>query len=408
VAALVQTDGLPFVAFSNFSGAYFMPALAGSINLTASIPNTALAGSASVQVAAGQMATANLTVIGQTESATLTPPNGAVGVPLTAEIDITAPDPFNQATVTATSVTLTQNSQGAGTPVPVRFIFSLGGTRLSAFPLSALQPSTSYTLAASGIANSLGGLIAVPTITFTTQAVTPPSFNPSALVFVMPNANGNVAISAPAGSFPPGTTILIVDQTNGVVLSLTAGNDGSVSGKIPATNDDTLTVTITAPDKTTATFTRSQFVAPDGTTAIGPGGGTVTGPGNTAMIIPQGALPKGATFKLALLDQTAFPQLPTWGTVNFGSGLQITAPAMPSFNKEVKLAFPVPANAPAGAFYYVFRRLVDSNNNVLFETIDHAFVQGSGANTQVVTASTPPLKIRQGQGTQNPIRITPG
>jgi hypothetical protein len=167
-------------------------------------------------------------------------------------------------------------------------------------------------------------------------------------------------------------------------------------------------VTITAPDKTTATFTRSQFVAPDGTTAIGPGGGTVTGPGNTAMIIPQGALPKGATFKLALLDQRAFPQLPTWGTVNFGSGLQVTAPAVPSFNKEVKLAFPVPPSAPAGAFYYVFRRLVDSNNNVLFETIDHAFVQGSAANTQVVTASTPPLKIRQGQGTQNPIRITPG
>lgn len=174
VAALVQTDGLPFVAFSNFSGAYFLPALAGSVNLTASIPNTALAGSASVQVAAGQMAAANLTVIGQTESATITPPNGAVGVPLTAEIDITAPDPFNQATVTATSVTLTQNGQGAGTPVPVRFVFSLGGTRLSAFPLSALQPSTSYTLAASGIANSLGGLIAAPTMLIAMCPAVPP------------------------------------------------------------------------------------------------------------------------------------------------------------------------------------------------------------------------------------------
>jgi hypothetical protein len=49
----------------------------------------------------------------------------------------------------------------------------------------------------------------------------------------------------------------------------------------------------------------------------------------------------------------------------------------------------VPQNAPQGAFYYVYRRLVDPNDNskILFETIDHAFVQGTGANEHVVTAS---------------------
>jgi RHS repeat-associated protein len=387
VAAIVQTDGLPFVSFAGFSGAYFVPALAGTANLTASVPNTALAGTASTQVTAGQTATANITVIGQTESATVTPANGAVGIPLTAEIDITAPDPFNQATVTSSTVTLTQN--GTTTPIPIRFVFSQNGARLSVFPQSALQPSTTYTLSASGIANAVGALVAVPTTSFTTLAIIPTTLNTSALVFGMPDENGNVQVSAPAGSLPAGSTILILDQTNGIVLSLTVGNDGSVSRQFPATIDDVLAVTITAPDKTTVSFTISQFVAADGTTAIGPGGGTVTGPGNLGMIIPQGALNKGTTFQLALLDQTAFPQLPTWGNLNFGSGMQITAPAMPSFNKEVKLAFPVPANAPPGAFYYVFRRLTDSNNNVLFETIDHAFVQGTGANAQVVTASPP-------------------
>jgi RHS repeat-associated protein len=390
VAALIQTDALPFVAFSNFSGSYVIPALAGTVNLTGSVPNTALAGTNSVQVTAGQTATANITVLGQTESATITPPNGAVGVPLTAEIDITAPDAFNQSTVTTTSVTLTQNGQGAGVSVPIFFVFSEGGARLSVFPQSALQPSTTYTLAASGIANVLGGLISIPTVTFTTLANTPPSFNTSALVFAMPDQNGNSTVSAPPNSFPSGTTILIVDQTNGVVLSLTVANDGSVTGRMPATIDDVLAVTITAPDKTTASFTLSQFVAPDGTTAIGSGGGTVIGPGGTGMIIPAGALNKGTTFKLALLDQTAFPQLPNWGgNINFGSGMQISAPAMPSFNKEVKLAFPVPANAPSGAFYYVFRRLTDSNGDILWETIDEAFVQGTGTNAQVVTASPP-------------------
>lgn len=389
VAAMVQTDGLPFVTFANFSGSYLIPALAGTVNLTATVLNTAISGTNTVQVSAGQTATANITVTAQTEMATITPANGAVGVPLTAEIDITAPDPFDQTTVTATSVTLSQNANGTSTPVPVRFVFSQGGTRLSVFPQSALQPSTIYTLAASGIANTAGGLISIPPITFTTQAITAPTFNPSALVFAMPDQNGNVAISAPANSFPAGTTILIVDQTNGVVESLTVFNDGSVTGQMPATINDVLSVTITAPDKTTTTFTVSQFVAADGTTAVGPGGGTVVGPGGTGIIIPQGALTQGVTFKLTPLDQTAFPVLPTWQGGNFGSGMRITDPAMPTFQREAKLAFPVPANAPTDATYYVYRRLTDPSGGVYFETIDQAFVQGTGANAQVVTASPP-------------------
>jgi hypothetical protein len=389
VAAMIQTDGLPFVAFSNSNGNYMTVAAAGTVNLTATIANTALAGTATTQVTAGQTATQNIIVTGQVESATITPANGAVGVPLTAEIDITAADAINPDTVTSSSVVLT--AAGNNAPVSLRFVFSAGNTKLAVFPQTALQPSTQYTFQASGIANSFGGLISVPTISFTTVAITPPTYNTDALVFSMPDQNGNVQISAPANSFPPGTTILIVDQTNGVVYSLTVLNDGSVSGQMPATINDTLQVTLTDPSGNKTTFTISKFVAPDGTTAIGPGGGTVTGPGGTGIIIPQGALNQGVTFKLALLDQTAFPQLPSWPGVNFGSGIQITAPSMPSFNKEAKLVFPVPANAPEGAFYYVYRRLVDVNdpNNVLFETIDHAFVQGKGANAQVVTASPP-------------------
>jgi hypothetical protein len=387
--AVVQTGGLPFVSFSNASGGYLIPATAGAVTVSASVPNTALAGSATVQVSAGQNATANLVLSGQTESATVTPSNGAVGVPLTAEIDITAPNAFNQSTVTATSVALTQNGQGTNTPVPVSFVFSQGGTRLSVFPQSALQPSTTYTLSASGVANVLGGLISIPTLTFTTQAITPPSFNKNALVFGTPDQNGNVSISAVPNSFPPGTTIFVVDQMNGGSVFLTVANDGSVTGQITATIDDVLAVTITAPDKTTASFTVSQFVAGDGSVAVGLGGGTITGPGNTGLIIPQNALSKGTSFKLTPLDQSSFPVLPSESGLNFGSGLQVDAPTMPSFNKEVKLAFPVPANAPSNASFYVFRRLTDQDGNVYFETIDDASVQGTGANAQVVTASPP-------------------
>ena len=384
---MVQTDALPFVAFSGSNGNYEVVAAAGTVNLTASIANTALAGTVSAQVASGQTATANITVAGQVETATITPANGAIGIPITAEIDITAADAFNTANVTSSTVVLT--AAGSTTPIAVRFVFSSGNTKLAIFPQSALQPSTQYTLQASGLANALGGLISVPTISFTTAAVTATTYNTNALVFAMPDSNGNVAISAPAGSFPAGSTILIVDQTNGVVYSLTVFNDGSVTGSMPATINDILQVTLTDPSGNVTTFTISQFVGSNGTTAVGPGGGTVTGPGGTGIIIPAGALNQGTTFQLALLDQTAFPQLPVWTGANFGSGIQITAPSMPMFNKEAKLAFPVPASAPSGAFYYVFRRLTDSNGDVLFETVDDAFVQGTGASAQVVTASPP-------------------
>ena len=387
VTATVQTDALPFVAFAGSNGSYTTVAAAGTVHLSASVPNTALAGTTTAQVVASQTATANLTVTGQMEGATVTPANGALGVPLTAEIDITAADAFNPASVTSTSVVLT--AAGNPSPIALRFVFSAGGTKLAVFPLSALQPSTQYTLQPSSLASSLGGLISVPTTSFTTAAITAPTYNTNALVFGMPDNNGNVSITAPANSFPAGSTILIVDQTNGIVYSLTVFNDGSVSGQMPATINDILQVTLTDPAGKATNFTISQFVAPDGTTAVGSGGGTVNGPGGVSMIIPAGALPQGTTFQIQSLDASAFSELPSFGSAVFGGGMQITAPSMPTFNKEVKLAFPVPPNAPPGAFYYVYRQITDQNNNVYFETIDHAFVQGTGASAQVVTASPP-------------------
>jgi len=53
----------------------------------------------------------------------------------------------------------------------------------------------------------------------------------------------------------------------------------------------------------------------------------------------------------------------------------------------VKLAFPKPADAPDGSFYYVYRRLSGPNNTYTFETIDHAFVEGTGVNAKVVTGA---------------------
>src|SRR4029078_1383941 len=82
-----------------------------------------------------------------------------------------------------------------------------------------------------------------------------------------------------------------------------------------------------------------------------------------------------------------------------GSGLKVDAPDKPAFNKEVKLAFPLPDGLPAkptDAFFYVYRRGEGPNGRALFETVDHAFIECPRGKVtcapeeqRVVTASFP-------------------
>lgn len=269
------------------------------------------------------------------------------------------------------------------------FVLSSSGTVLSFAPVSNLNPATQYTIQVAGLADTFGGAVVVPVSSFTTKAAAALNFDPNAITFSFPDANGNIQVTAPAGSLPSGTQVLIIDQTSALVLSLTARNDGSVSGSFLGTINDTLQITVTDPNGATASFTRSQFVAPDGTTAVGVGGGTVTGPGGVELRIPNNALTTAATFQIQSFGPDLFPERPDFPGANFGSGLQITSSNRPTFNQEVKLAFPKPADAPDGAFYYVYRRILGPNNQTAFETMDEAFVEGQGASAKVVTASYP-------------------
>jgi hypothetical protein len=260
---------------------------------------------------------------------------------------------------------------------------------LSLAPVSNLDSATQYTVVVTGLADTFGGAVVVPTSSFTTKAVVALNVDPNAITFSFPDDNGNIQVSAPAGSLKPGTTVMIVDLGNGTVLSLTAFNDGSVSGNFQGTTNDVLQVTVTDPNGSTTTFTRSQFVAPDGRVAIGPGGGTVTGPGGVQLDIPDGAVTQAVTFKIAPFDNTKFSDTPPLPGANFSGGMEITVDRPTTFNKEVKVTFAKPPDAPDGAFYYVYRRLQGPNGTFAYETIDHAFVQGTGADAKVVTASPP-------------------
>lgn len=390
VQALVQTDSLPVVSITGANGQYIVPAIAGTANLKANSPHTNLTGSSSVQVAAGQTTQANILLAGTVTSAVVAPADGTLGVPVSTTITITTSAALNPQSISQANLVLLQGNASSGTPVPVGpFVLSNSGTVLSFAPVSNLNPATQYTIQVAGFADTFGGAVVVPVSSFTTKAAAALNFDPNAITFSFPDANGNIQVSAPAGSLPPGTKVLIIDQSSGLVLSLTALNDGSVSGNFPGTINDVLQLTVTDPTGASASFTRSQFVAADGSVAVGSGGGTVTGPGGVELRIPDGALDKAATFKIEAFGPDRFAERPTMPGGAFGGGLKITSTDQPTFKKEVKLAFPKPSDAPDGAFFQVYRRLTGPNGQVAFEDLDYAQVEGQGATAKVVTASFP-------------------
>jgi hypothetical protein len=391
VQALVLTDSLPIASITGADGRYIVPALQGTLNVKASAPNTSLFGTASVTLLAGQTVVANILLAGSVNTAVVLPADGSLGVPTSTIITVTAPVPISPASISQSNLVLfkgTASSPGASVPLQ-QFVLSVSGTQLTFAPVNNLDPAAQYTVQVGGLTDGGGGAIVVPTSTFTTKATAPLNFDPNQITFAFPDANGNVHVSAPAGSLPPGTKVTIVDQTNAVVLSLTAFNDGSLSGDFPGTINDVLQISVTDPNGATATFTRSQFVAADGSVAVGPGGGTVAGPGGLELRIPAGALDQGAVFKLESFGPDAFPERPDVPGGNFGGGIRITSTKPVTFKKEAHLAFPRPADAPASAFFQVYGRVQAPNGQVAFEDLDYALPEGQGATAKVVTASFP-------------------
>ena len=397
VRALLQGEGLPFVTFSDASGHYTLPALPGHVAVSAAVPGTGLAAQAAVDVVAGETASLDLALVGTVLTAAVTPADGTTGLERGVQVEITSPTPLAAATVTQANVQLLRDGQ----PVGVRLVLSGSGRTLAVVPLTALEFSTSYTLAVSGLADVQGALVQVPSVTFRTKDDMPPVYNNDALTFSFPDVDGLTTSRLRPGTFPPGTTILIINSGNGVVLSLTAGNDGEVApAQMPASIDDQLMVTITDPFGNVKTFTRSQFVEtnengePTGRVAIGPGGGTVKAIDGSGMElrIPEGALDKGARLEVKSFTLESLPedmrQLPELEGANFGSGLAVSSPDKPTLSKEAKLVFPLPdftkgtgeqPTKPEDAFFYVFRRLEgppgdDGKPTVYFETIDYATV----------------------------------
>ena len=89
------------------------------------------------------------------------------------------------------------------------------------------------------------------------------------------------------GAVPALTNVLIINAGSGEVASFQAGNDGAMAHTLTASIRDRLIVTITDPQGRVFSFQRSTYVAADGTTGVGSGGGRIKSP-TSAVTLPQG------------------------------------------------------------------------------------------------------------------------
>jgi RHS repeat-associated protein len=444
-AALVRVSapaGWPFVAMSRPQSGFVLVAPAGAVDLRATVPGTALVGTASATVPENARVEGVLIALtGTTTTATVAPANDTVNVALSAPIEITASAAIDPASATNATIRLFKGEDEGGTPVALRFVLSSGGRQLSVIPYTPapdpptdaalpapLEFSTRYTLLVSGLTDVYGAPIVLPPTRFRTKDDVAPYYDPNNLTFTYSADERVVHVTAPGcfvqgtpnGCFYPGSEVLIVDASNGIVTWLQAGNKGEVDDFFPATLDDVLIVTISDPFGHSTTFTRSQYaIQGSSETAIGVGGGVVRGEGGIELRIPEGALDKAVRFTIEPVGQDYFPTQPpmNWdGTgqppAHFGAGLMVKASEAVKWKKEAKLAFPLPDFSslppdqrpaqPEDAFYYVFAKNQGScplnaetceavKRPVLgYQTIDYAKVEHSpDGQARVVTASYP-------------------
>ncbi len=373
---------LPFIALSGTDGRFLLPALPGTVGLQATVPPTAAHGEVQAQVTVGQTATANIALSGVV-AATVSPAAGAIDVPTNMRVEITAPVALDT-TDLGSALRLLGPS---GNAVPTRTVVS--GTRrtISLVPTDPLAPTTTYTLAAGQLKDVYGGVVSVPAVSFTTRADVPPESHPERLTFSYPDPDGLVSVSAPAGSLLPGTTVLIVNTGSAFVLSFTVGDQGDAHETLPASTRDVLNVTVTDPHGNVTILERSQYVDPvTGRTAVGEGGGVVASEDGFELRVPKGAVEGVAEFKVSSFTIEAGDAQPELEGSHFASGLKIETTGEPEFKKELKLAFPRPAEAPERSFFYVYRKLDGPSGAHVFETIDYAEATADG---KVVTASYP-------------------
>jgi RHS repeat-associated protein len=179
VSALVTADALPFVDVSRASGQYLVPALSGSVTLTATVPNTALTGAVGAQAVPGQTVSVNIALNGAVTTASISPADGAIAVSPSTQITVSASAALNPQSISTSNIVLVEATPQGNQNVSLRTLLSPEGTTLAIIPTANLNPGSKYIIQVGGLTDIYKQAVAVPVASFTTKSLVPQSYDPT-------------------------------------------------------------------------------------------------------------------------------------------------------------------------------------------------------------------------------------
>ena len=199
------------------------------------------------------------------------------------------------------------------------------------------------------------------------------------MTITFPDDSGQVLVQGVPGAFEPGASVLVVNNTNGIVVTGTVSADG-FELQIRAAISDELQIRILDSSDRELVIDKTEFRAEDGSVAIGRLGGSIE-QDDILLDVPEGAIPVGAgVFKLTPLTQEAIDQLPLpEGAGGKGAAVQIDMGGV-TLEKEAELSLPLPPDAPDDAEFIIVRE-VQEQNVTLYEVIDSASVEDEKVTT---------------------------
>jgi hypothetical protein len=384
---VVQSSTAPFMDVTAADGSYRVAARLQSTAINARSLQTGNQVSVGVTPATVDTVALDLTLAATGPFVThAVPENGALGVALAPAITATFSEPVAPSTVTTSSFTLVKTLDGS--PVAGRVVLGAGNRSASFLPERNLDSAVSYTAALSSSVTDPEANPLLPfSWSFTTLEDAVAGFNPDAVEVSFPDGNGEVTVSAPAGSFESGASVLIVNGSQSIVVSGVVDSDGSFSFILRAAISDELQIRILDSSGRALVIEKTEYVAEDGRVAIGTRGGSIRVMGDLGEIVldvPEGALEEASVFRLTPIPQADVAQFPMAPAVSaFGAAVEVDTGGA-TLKKEAELTLPLPPGFEPDAAYVVLGK-IEENGITLYEVIDSASIRDG----KLVTDSHP-------------------
>jgi RHS repeat-associated protein len=368
-SVLVTAAGLGWTQATSATGAYVLPAPAGTAAVAAFDPATGNAAAAAAAVP-GDGARVQLDLALRAVPLAVvatTPADGSTGVLPGIQPSLTFNRPLdaNSATGAAGGVQLLLGTQLVAADVTVQ------GATVHLAPRASLQQGTAYRLQATTAVRDRYGntLPAAVTVSFTTQTLTlPASFDLTRVFLVEPPAGGGLAqVIGQPGALPAGALVFVENTTAlASTPSTTVGQDGSFSLSIQAALTDRLVLHVLVSGQNEVQAPLGPFHSADLASAVvgAAGASFYTGAG-VAVAVPAGAFAAPTRVRVtphAVTDPPAAPAPEDLAPV-YAFGLDFSAYAdgspVAGAAKALQIAVPLPPATPAppGGVYWLTREI---------------------------------------------------